>query len=446
MYKKAITLILTGFLMLPVFSQSGQKVETITQDSEILDEERELKIYLPEDYNPEEAYPVIYITDGSSSNFKVAKGYLDALSDPVYRIIPSSILVGIVHKDRNKDLNVFKEESGRQFMKYLFDEAVPYIDANYSTSGFNAMIGHSNGAEYNHFLMLAEDNPFRGFISMSTAFNTDMRTEIAEFFEQYQGSQMYYFVANGESDAPMRVQSGNEFASLYEKSANNQISFAKQTFEGNHNSMVPNSLLDGLKFIFQDYNNTKNYATFMDYRDNYKADMMQRYGVSSSYHFGDVEGFFAEIVINKKLEEYGHFIAFIDEHQLWPFTGSIDPVNKGNQYFFMGVYPETIDSYNEALNDIESCEARVFAMNMGNVIQAYKMEDRIAEVMPFLIQSRKTVGEEEQLFINYHIARFSLENQIAVEEGRKALEYCKANYRQNRLFSMQDLNTLKNGI
>lgn len=446
MYKKAITLILTGFLVLPLFSQSEQKLETITQTSEILDEERELKIYLPADYNPEQAYPVIYITDGSGPNFGVAKGYIDALSDPAYRIIPSSILVGIVHKDRNKELNVFNEESGRQFMKYLFDEAVPYIDANYSTSGFNTMIGHSNGAEYNHFLMLAEDNPFRGFISMSTAFNTDMRKEIAKFFEQYQGDQMYHFVANGELDAPMRVHSGNDIETLYAKSSNKQVTFSKQTFEGNHNSMVPNSLLDGLKFIFRDYNNITNYATFMDYRDHYKADMIQRYGVSTSYHFADIEGFFAEVVINKKIEEYEHLVDFINKHQLWPFTGSIDPVNKGNQYFFMGLYPETIQSYNDALNDIESCEARVFAMNMGKVIEAYKKEDRIPEVMPFLIQSRETVGEKEQLFINYHIARFSLENQIAVEEGKKALEYCITNYHQNRLFSKEDLNALEVGI
>ncbi|MFZ9003707.1 MAG: alpha/beta hydrolase, partial [Robiginitalea sp.] len=433
-------------LMLPVFSQSERKVESITLNSEILNEARELKIYLPADYNPEEAYPVIYITDGSGSNFNVARNYMDALSDPAYRIIPSSILVGIVHRDRNKELNVFKEESGKRFMKYLFEEAVPYIDANYSTSGFNAMIGHSNGAEYNHFLMLADGNPFRGFISMSTAFNTDMRAEIAKFFEQYQGEQLYYFVANGALDGPFRVQSGNDFEGLYTKSANKRITFAGQTFEGSHNSMVPNSLLDGLKFIFQDYNNMENYATFMEYRDNYKADMKQRYGISSSYQFADIEGFWSDILINKKIEEYEQLVDFINAHQLWPIIGIIDPVNQGNQYFFMGAYPETIASYNKALNNMGSFEERVYSMSMGRtVLPAYKMEDRMDEVMPFLIRSREALGEEEQLLINYYIASFSLENQIALEEGTRALEYCKANYTENRLFSKEDLDALEEG-
>ena len=32
------------------------------------------------------------------------------------------------------------------------------------------------------------------------------------------------------------------------------------------------------------------------------------------------------------------------------------------------------------------------------------------------------------------------------KEGTKALEYCKANYTQNRLFSKEDLATLEKGI
>ena len=65
--------------------------------------------------------------------------------------------------------------------------------------------------------------------------------------------------------------------------------------------------------------------------------------------------------------------------------------------------------------------------------------------MPFLIRSREVLGEKEQLFINYHIASFSLENQISPEEGIKALKYCKANYTENRLFSKEDLDALEEG-
>ena len=94
-----------------------------------------------------------------------------------------------------------------------------------------------------------------------------------------------------------------------------------------------------------------------------------------------------------------------------------------------------------------SCEERAYSMSMGRtVLQAYKKEDRMDEVMPFLIRSREVLGEKEQLFIHYHIASFSLENQVSVEEGTKALEYCKANYRENRLFSKEDLVALEQGI
>ena len=454
MYKKAITLILAGFLLFPAFSQSGQKVETITKHSEILGEAREIKIYLPADYSPDQVYPVIYVTDAAWGNFKVAKGYLDALSDPQYRVIPPSILVGIVHKKRNEEMNVFGQESGQKFMKYLFDEVVPNIDATYSTSGFNAMIGHSNGAEWNHFLMLAEDNPFRGFISLSTAFNTDVKAEIAEFFKTYQGKNLYYFVGNGKSDGPFRIQAGHDLEALYEKNPNEDIVFTNQTFEGNHNSLVPNAMLDGLKFLFQDFGDTDNYASFTEYRDHYKQDVMDAYGLNPAYEFASIESYLSDILLNKDKEQYEAFLAFSNENKLWYNPGGIlDPVNIANQYAYMEMYPETIENYNKALNELDvagyqgvGVEPGVFVANIPRVIKAYQAEGRDSEIMPFLLKSREALGDEFRLRMNYQIAKYALENGTALEEGNKALAYCKANYQENRYFSKEDLSKLENKI
>lgn len=451
MYKKAITFILAGFLLLPAFSQSEQEVQTFTKHSEILNEERELKIYLPADYSPDQVYPVIYITDAAWGNFKVAKGYLDALSDPQYRVIPPSILVGIVHKKRNEEMNVFGEESGQKFMKYLFDEVVPNIDATFSTSGFNTMIGHSNGAEWNHFLMMAEDNPFRGFISLSTAFNTDVKAEIAEFFKTYQGKNLYYFVGNGKSDGAFRIQAGKVFETLYEKNPNEAVRFTNQTFEGNHNSLVPNAMLTGLKFIFQDFGDTDNYAAFTEYQDHYKEDVMEAYGLNPAYEFASIESYFADILTNKDKEQYQAFVAFANKHKLWYNPGGIlDPVNIANQYCYMEMYPETIEYYNRGLNELDvtgyrgtGVEPGVYISNIPRVIKAYEEEGRDSEIMPFLIQSREALGDAFRLRMNYQIAKYALENETALDEGNKALAYCKANYKENRYFSIENINALE---
>ena len=136
--------------------------------SKLFGDKRMLNIYVPENYSPNRKYPVIYLTDGSGTNFPAVKGYVTAFSQPNFKLVPPSIVVGVVHKSRNEEL--YNEGNGKYFTEYLLNEVMPYIDSTYNTSGFNAMIGHSNGAEFNHTLLVREDNPFRGFISLSTSF------------------------------------------------------------------------------------------------------------------------------------------------------------------------------------------------------------------------------------------------------------------------------------
>ena len=87
---------------------------------------RQLKIALPKNYDPKNKYPVFYITDGGSRNFEVAKNYLESMAGAPYEIIPETILVGIEHgmtngeSNRNKDLDVYYQETGQHFKNFLF--------------------------------------------------------------------------------------------------------------------------------------------------------------------------------------------------------------------------------------------------------------------------------------------------------------------------------------
>ena len=430
-------------LAVPALAQETQRLQTVTIGSEVLNQERTLKVYLPRDYSEEKVYPVFYITDGSSSNFGVASNFIDALSDPSYNIIPPSILVGIVHNNRNMDLNVFEEESGKKFKEHLFNEMVPFIDSAYSTSGFNTMIGHSNGAEYNQQLLISDNNPFRGFISMSTNFNMDVRDRLTDFFEQYEGINLYYFLANGTLDEPSRTMAGNDFESLVEKTSNPDFIFSKKTYEANHNNIVPLSMMDGIRHIFKDYTNMKPYPDIYSYSENFKEDAKEIYGVDVQYSFMDMQSYIMDILMNKKIDEYDYLVEFITQHNLAPHMGWLDPVNRANQYFFMEAYPETIALYKEALNNIESVEARVFYANISKAVRAFEAENRHEEVMPFLLKSREVLPDEFKLGLNYQIARFTLENGISTDIGTRALAYCKEHFENNRMFSMDELMALE---
>ena len=407
-------------------------------DSKLMGDKRMFYVYLPENYTPEKKYPVIYMTDGSTDNFQVAKSYINALSQGSFNIIPESILVSIVHKNRNEEL--YNVKSGAYFTEYLFQELVPFIDSSYSTSGFNAMIGHSNGAEYNHKLMLREDNPFRGFISLSTSFVTkpECKGELTDFFGSYEGKKIYYFIANATLDSPDRIEAGNTFESLYQSTTNAHMKFSKQTYQADHITIVPNGLIDGLKLIFYDYNNIEAYPTVVDYGENYLMNIEQIYGIQSRLSKADLEGYYMDIINNKNKEHYEYALALVEEHKLWN-NGGFDPVNIANGYYLMGMYPETIEAYNQSFQKFERVEPLVFYANISRVVESYQKEGKISEGIVFLEKSRETLSKEYYLGVTYHIAKLSLDNNVEVEKGKEALEYCKANYRKNRHFIEDDL-------
>ena len=450
--KAFITAILSLFLIVQVTAQDADRLQSTTFYSEAMDQQRTLRIYLPKDYSDKELYPVIYITDGTTFNFNVAANYLDGLSEPYFNLVPQSILVGIEHNVRNDDLDVWDSESGKRFMEYLFDEAVPHIDSTYSTSGFNAMLGHSNGAEYNHFLMMAEDNPFAGFISMSTSLNTDVRDRLTSFFQNYEGRELYYFIANATYDSPERPQYGNEIADLYRANPNPSIQLANKTYEANHVTVVPTSLFDGIRFIFQDYYAIGTYDSFTEYRKKYLSGIKEIYGVDASYRDGDLENYMMDIIINKKVEEYDEFAAFIEENKLW-MGGGYDPMNLANHYFLMDAYDKAIEQFNDALMNYDSYDERypghfknMFSNMFPKAVKAYENTGRFDEMIQFLRNSTNVLSSRHSFFVNHKIARVANEHRIALDKGEEAVSYCISNYVDNTSVSMDDLKQLRESL
>lgn len=428
-------------------------------DSKFLGSKYMIKIDLPENYSPKKKYPVIYITDGGTDNFDVARGNILALSLSSYQIIPESILVGVVHKNRNEEL--FNYKSGEYFTEYLFNELVPHIDSKYSTSGFNVMIGHSNGAEYNHHLMLEPNNPFRGFICLSTSFlgKGSKATELTDFFKSYKGKNIYYFVANATKDSPDRIEYGDEIESLFQKTPNDDILFLKNTYEADHLSIVPLSLNDALKFIFKDFRDMSNYRTFSDYKNNFKQNIQNAYGIEVAYSLYSLDVYLLELMESKDAKGIQEYFDFTEEHKLWqnPFTGKpmgLDKGNQANQLCYAKINEPCINKYNEAFDEIyKSVEAEVYYGNIEKVIIAYKEEKRFAEAIDFLEKSIDFLANEQNPFNNnrqwnllemhYYLADISLKNQIKVTDGKSALDFCKSNYIKNKLFSKEDLSNLE---
>ena len=80
--------------------------KTVKIKSKILNENRELNIYLPASYNLDslKTYPVIYLLDGSKDeDFIHISGIVQFGSFSWINMLPESIVVGIANVDRKRD-------------------------------------------------------------------------------------------------------------------------------------------------------------------------------------------------------------------------------------------------------------------------------------------------------------------------------------------------------
>lgn len=131
--------------------------QTTTLHAKTLGEERTLNIYLPEGYNKEVSYPVIYLLDGSADeDFIHVAGILQYNNFPWVGRTKPSILVGIANSNRKKDFtspSTVKEDlayipnngGSSKFIQFIAAELQPYIAKQFKTNGNNTLIGQSLG-------------------------------------------------------------------------------------------------------------------------------------------------------------------------------------------------------------------------------------------------------------------------------------------------------------
>lgn len=440
--------IITIFLLFFVIYTYGQEKNTsnkleLSYDIKYLkskyypDEEKILKVFLPKNYNNNNKYPVVYITDAGTPNFEVALSYINQLMEN--NVIPKIILIGIEQNDRSSELDIYWSDDGKKFKNYLFEEIIPFINSNYSTSEFNTIIGHSDGAEYNHLLMLEKNNPFRGFINISTNLNNDVSNEIEEFFKKTNKKIFYYFISNGKYDSEDRILAGNKIDSLYKVTRNESIKFLKKDYRADHRGLVSNSMLDGISFIFQDYRNLDKYSSFKDYSQNYQSEINQLYGFTPILEENDIGFYFGKILDKKNLEDYEYLINFTIENNISLGVNSLD---RANHYFYMKSYPQAIKFWNKTIDEFENIDPKVFYYNFSKAVDAYLVEKDPKGAIEFLEKSKKRMPEYNLEF-DYFIAKTSIENSVEVKKGKNALKNCNSNYKENRYFKKKELEKLK---
>ncbi len=247
----------------------GQKISI---PSEILNEDRQIIISLPEGYSKSNAnYPVLYLTDGFQ-NIEHVRGAVEILTRTGN--IPPMIIVGIKSIDRERDFTPTpiksnpKSGGSKAFLTFIETELIPYIDSNYRTHPFRILEGHSLGGLFAANTLLEKPNLFDAYIIMSPSLwwnQQEILKKASPFFKSNPDLEKSVFFGIGKKESSqesgMRKELSN-FIEVLKADQPKKLSFEHKEFEDEGYMSSP--LLSnyyGLKFIFSD----------LKYSDTFKA-------------------------------------------------------------------------------------------------------------------------------------------------------------------------------
>ena len=228
-------------------------------NSEILNEERDFIIYLPDDYYASEnLYPVLYLLDGRT-HFHHATGAVNFLS--VYEKIPDMIVVAIVNVDRNRDFSPIHDETiptsggAEKFLGFVSEELIPNMAKDYRTSGFNVLMGHSFGGTFAVYSLLKKPEVFDAYIAISPYLHyadSYLVKESVNSLRPYKKNRKCFYMTVG--DEPDYFNPLEAFSSSLREKTEGTVDFQYVKMLSEDHASVPYiSLFNGIRFIFSDW-------------------------------------------------------------------------------------------------------------------------------------------------------------------------------------------------
>jgi predicted alpha/beta superfamily hydrolase len=159
--------------------------------SKILNEEREIYVYLPRSYRETGlTYPVIYLLDGHSLH-NVCASFVQHYANRDR--IPQAIVVGIVSTERLRDFSSIKRATANgemggggaeNFINFMSKELFPVVEEKYSTRDYRVLIGHSYGGLFVVYTLASKPELFRAYLACSPWFG-EVDNAVIDDVEKY---------------------------------------------------------------------------------------------------------------------------------------------------------------------------------------------------------------------------------------------------------------------
>lgn len=268
--------------------------ERVTIHSGILNEDRSLLIYLPSSYDESEAkYPVLFQVEGSELLFHSESGTIRYLSEFKDKI-PALIVVNILFTNYRRDIfpiavpQIPGTGGSDNFILFLSEELIPFLEKNYRISDFKMIYGQSNTGMFAIYSMLSQPQLFNACIAASPAvgqadnFMYSLADSLLEV-NRFDGQTIFFTHA---LDDPLTRIVGDAlpgFLQILKNKAPAELNWQYQEYEtGGH--CPYRSLEDGLLFTMNDWIIPDGVIDsglpgISDYFD----DLLQKYGITPDF-------------------------------------------------------------------------------------------------------------------------------------------------------------------
>lgn len=261
------------FLVISIsgFAQTSSKPisigETLTFHSEVLNEDRQVNVYLPQDYHPDslKTYHVIYLLDGSlDEDFIHIAGLVQFSAFPWIQRCEESIVVGISNIDRKRDYTFptnneqdkkdFPTTGGSaSFISFIEKELQPMIESTYSTDSTSTLIGQSLGGLLATEILFKHDHLFENYVIVSPSLWWDDESLLAYNLEEETNAKKVFVAVGAEGNIMVPEAEG-----LYQKLLNtygDTVALDYQYFpENDHGDVLHEAVYNSFEHIFSKQN------------------------------------------------------------------------------------------------------------------------------------------------------------------------------------------------
>lgn len=247
-----VSMINTGYSQNTTPANKFKEVKLKTIHSDILNEDRNLYIYVPEK-SLDTDLPVIYLLDGEKAIiFENALNY--ARTNP-------HIIIGIEtsNKNRSRDMFPVKVDSwpgsggGENFLQFLVKELQPFVNNNYKTNDSNILIGGSASGLFTLNAMLTEPDKFTTYISISpvVGYCNEFMTRKVELLHQKNNlsGKLLYMNYGLKHEMKEATDFLPDFNKLLSSKFNGLLIHFEAVKDGNH--CPKGSIKRGLDFVYK---------------------------------------------------------------------------------------------------------------------------------------------------------------------------------------------------